>query len=543
MTDISDSFLKQMKKASNLLGSWRESIRVFGQYDADGITATSIFIKALLRESKTFHSTIWKQLTKSNLEKTLDAKEGLLVFIDFGSGQLEFLNKLTDKKIIIVDHHQSQGKPEGHIIQVNPLDYGINENISASGASYLLAKTMDNANKDLAELAIIGAIGDSQAESDGSGWGLTGINREILKDAQEANKVSVHKGLRIWGRTTRPIHKALEYAIELSIPAVSGSSTGAVSFLQELGIPLQKDGGSWRTLSDLSIEEQQKLASGIIIERASTGNQNPEWIFGDVYELLNRPQEFRDASEFATMINACGKLGKPYLGVQLCLGNPDAGHKVKLLLDEYRKSIGTALSWIETNKQKITRETENGIFIFTGSKISEHIISNIISILHKNSRQSKPIFGVGESEDGLKVSARATDDAVSHGINLKEILSSISVELGGEGGGHAAASGATIPTGTEDVFVERVDSLLKLSISKYINTKQEDNGIKEAEWVKEAEKKLYGQTGRKEIGAEGEGKGAETAGKVPAIASQTAANKSGVSQKMERKGLVQYFSS
>ena len=107
--------IEQAKKAAEVISSHSGPIRVFGQYDADGITATSIFLKTLLRECKSFHSTILKQLTKTHLPCDEASKENILVFIDFGTGQLNFLNQLKDKKIIIVDHHQPQGKTENHI--------------------------------------------------------------------------------------------------------------------------------------------------------------------------------------------------------------------------------------------------------------------------------------------------------------------------------------------------------------------------------------------------------------------------------------------
>ena len=54
-----------------------------------------------------------------------------------------------------------------------------------------------------------------------------------------------------------------------------------------------EDDGTWRTLNDLSEEEQKKLASGIIAERVNGGHPNAEWIFGDVYELLTREASAR----------------------------------------------------------------------------------------------------------------------------------------------------------------------------------------------------------------------------------------------------------
>lgn len=527
-----DSLLGQAKKAAALVKSYSDTIRVFGQYDADGITATSIFVKMLLREGKSFHVSIYKQLTRANQLKVAEATEGLLVFLDFGSGQLGFLNSLRDKKIIIIDHHQPQGAPESHIIQVNPIEFKIMGSISSSGTSYLVSKAVDNSNKDLAELAVIGAIGDSQAESSGDGWGLDGVNKIILKDAVEANKISSIKGLRVWGRTTRPIYKALEYSIDPFIPGVSGSQMGAVAFLQQTGIELKREDGSWRTLSDLSVEEQKKLASGIIIQRVHADQQNPEWIFGDVYDLVDRPDGLRDAAEFATMINACGKLGKSYLGLQLCLGNKHAEEKIKSLLDDYRKTIGSALSWLEQNKGQIKKETENGIYLLAGSRVSEHIISNVISILHKNNGIIKPLIGISKSEEGFKVSARATNKEVSNGINLKEIMEAASKEVGGEGGGHAGAAGASIPEDTIDVFIEKVDSLLREAVVKDINIKLEDKGIRSSD---------YGEAGPQKAGAEGQGEAEAGAGKAGKGYRESSSVKGRDPKKMERKGLVHYL--
>ena len=544
MTEQPELLIEQARKAARLLKSYSDTIRVFGQYDADGITATAIFSASLLRENKNFHVTILKQLNESFFSGIRGCKEKLLVFLDFGSGQLEFLNTLSEKKIIIIDHHQSQGKPADHIIQINPLDFGVAENLSSSGTSYLLSRCLDTSNKDLSELAIIGAIGDSQAESIGCDWGLVGLNREILHDAITCNKVSSNRGLRVWGRTMRPIHKALEYSIDPYIPNVSGSQLGSVKFLQDNGIELKKQNGDWRTLSDLTQEEQRKLSSAIIIERAGNGQENPEWIFGDVYELLNRPGELRDAGEFATMINACGKLGKAYLGLELCFGNPDATEKIKNLLDEYRRKIGTSLSWIEKNKEKIKKETPQGIYIFAGDKISEHLISNIISILHKNSNSIKPLFGIVNSEEGLKISARASEECLQLGVNLKGILSSVCKDIGGEGGGHAGASGATIPKGAQELFVEKVDNLIREALDKHINIKVVDKTANSKEInTHDNIDSDYGKTGPKEIGAEREGQAKDPGPERSAERRIENSKQNRGAQKMERKGLVQYFGS
>ena len=125
------------------------------------------------------------------------------------------------------------------------------------------------------------------------------------------------------------------------IPDVTGSESKSIQFLNELGID-PKNGKGWKTLSELTQEEQKKLADGIIKERIRGGQEDPENIFGDVYELLDK-EDFKDAQEFATLLNACGKMDKAFMGVGLCLNDAKAFSKANGILSSYRKEIGLSL--------------------------------------------------------------------------------------------------------------------------------------------------------------------------------------------------------
>jgi len=449
-----------------------------------------------------------------------------------GSGQISMIRQhLRESKVVIIDHHlQESDAEEPGIIEVNTMDAGIEENISGSGVTYLVARSMGEGNADLSAIAILGAIGDSQIGSIGEEWGLFGINKEIVKDAVNAGKIRLGKGLRLWGRYTRPIHKTLEYSLDPFIPNVSGSESKAVQFLQELGIPVKKENGDWRTLSDLSEEEQGRLASGIIAERVRNGYPNAEWIFGDVYELLDKGRESRDAGEFATLLNACGKMGKAYLGVELCLNVAKAFLDVKWVLENYRKALGDSIRWIYTQLEKgngdAVRKTDNAWYVLAGSKISEHIISNVISVVEKSVSPGMPVFAFADSEEGVKVSARASEKLVQKGINLKEIAGKAAEKVGGHGGGHSGAAGAEIPKGKENAFIEAVEAILSgkgeksdtnksLEAVNNLNPGEPDNSEDETE-----EDENHGRGRKKEAG-----------------------NEAGGSEEMEGEGLVQYFRS
>ncbi len=506
----------EAEKAKAWINETREQIRVVSHYDADGICSASIMAKTLRRMEKDFHLTIVKQLSKRIVEALASEQRKLIIFLDMGSGQMDMIKHLLpSSRVIICDHHQPKGERNENIIHINPNAMETEDDISGAGVTYIVSRSIDQKNADLAHLAIIGAIGDSQIDAIGHDWGLGGMNKEILKDAEAHSKIKVSKGLRLWGRYTRPLHKALAYSIDPFIPGISGSESTSIQFLHELGIPAKK-GEEWRTIADLNIDEQKILAGGIIKERVIANHENPEYIFGDVYELLENEGEFRDANEFATMLNACGKMDKAELGITLCLNVGSAFEKVKGILENYRKEIGRGVNWVHMNVKnpEIIKDMQ-GIYVLAGPHISEHMISNVISVMnHSGIFPEKPLFGIADAEDGVKISARASDALVSSGLKLNEIMDAISEKLGGEGGGHMGAAAAVIPSERQEEFI----NMTELILTNIIGVKHGHEEQTEA--------------GRRNEGREGD--------QVPGSHSRSDGRKD-TGQKMERKGLVQYF--
>lgn len=463
-----DKMVTRARYIAEVLRTHIGGIRIVSHHDADGICSAAIIARALAREGKPFHLSFVKQLYGDVIQELADEGHQIIVFLDMGSGQIELIQEhiLNDKtKVVVIDHHRMNGEiTSDDMIHLNPVEFGIDENISGSGTSYIVARAMNPANRELSQLAIIGAIGDSQIGAIGSHWGLFGLNKEILKDAESTGKIRVSKGLRLWGRTTRPIHKALEYSMDPYIPGISGSESGAVHFLQELGIELRNKDGSWKSLSGLTKTEMKKLTTGIIKERIRENHDNPEWVFGDVYDLLDK-DELKDANEFATILNAAGKQDMGYVGIALCLNNKEYHALVEKMLEKYRREIGKSLRWVEKNPSAI-RTTENANYVLAGGSIPETIISNVVSIMHRSdmlpeSEKDKPVFALVDKEGGdIKVSARASDRAVENGLSLQEVVSKCVSIIGGEGGGHAGAAGASIPKGSEESFINSIEEIL-----------------------------------------------------------------------------------
>jgi single-stranded-DNA-specific exonuclease len=552
-----DCLISEARKAAVLIKNSRDSIRVVSHYDADGIAAAAIMSIALSREGRQFRLSVINQLSGSKIRELSGEGSLLTIFTDLGSGHLEGIqeNLVPGARAVILDHHQIKGgiAPENaeRVVHVNPLLAGISENLSGAGVAYLLAKELDPENADLSYLGVVGAVGDSQMGSIEESWGLSGPNREILKDARKSGMLTVSRGLRIWGRRTRPLHKALEYCTDPAIPGITGSESAAVQFLTELGIALKTE-EKWRTLSDLSQDEQRTLASGIIKQRIASGHMRPHDIFGDVYELPSHPEDFRSVEEFATTLNACGKLGKHHTGISMCMADPGSFGEAARLLSGYRKNIGRAISWLNQNSHAI-RTTERGTYMDAGSCISEHIISNIASIFNKSGfvPADRPVFAFADAEEGMvKVSGRCHDFLVESGVNMERLVSEAASRSGGEGGGHKGAAGATIPRGSREAFISCVEELLEnLEAQRRagrgadsLEGGQTNLNINASQLISSGETPDCYGTAESQGRCEGERSEAAREGREAAAGIRKAgAAEGGRFQKVEGQGLVRYF--
>ena len=320
--DKYDQFKEHVAISLEKFKEWdkKETIRLVSHLDADGICASSIMVRALNTDNRKYSVSIVSQLTEEVMDGLCKEPYNYFIFTDLGSGQLNYLKKkFIGKQILILDHHQPEKvKLTSNIMQVNPHQFGIDggKEICGAGVVYLFARSLNKKIDDLAHIAIIGAIGDIQEEK----GKFLKLNNEILDTAIKKKKIKLLTGLRIFGAQTRPLYKVLEYCTDPYIPGVSGSESGAIQFLQQIGVQA-KNGKEWRKIVHLDEDEIKKLVSGIIMKRLN--EDSPEDVLGNVYILNDEKKEspFRDAKEFSTLLNACGRLNKASLGIGACLGD------------------------------------------------------------------------------------------------------------------------------------------------------------------------------------------------------------------------------
>lgn len=434
-------------------------VRIISHLDSDGLTSAAILIKTLKRAKTNFAVSIVKQIDELLLKQISLEPYEIIFFVDLGSSSLELLEKyLKEKKVFVLDHH-TPDKETKQIIQVNPHLWGIDGgiNISGSGVAYLFSKIFDERNVDLAYLAVIGAIGDMQERN-----GFSGLNKNILEDAINNGKLEIKKGPRMFGVQTKPLHKILEYSTDPYIPGVTGDEFGAKKFLEELGIEYMAN-GRYRKITELGEDEVKKLVTGLILKRLGSEN-NPDDVLGIIYTLREEEESspMRDAREFSTLLNSCGRLNKQSVGIGACLGDEEMKEKAIEVLQEYRKELIGALNWFYASRgSEAVREGEKYVIINAADNVRDTLIGTLVSILSKSNfyKEGTILLSMAYKLDGnIKVSVRAVraqQDLISV---MKKIVDMIGC---GVAGGHKYAAGALVPQEKEEVFINAADQVLK----------------------------------------------------------------------------------
>lgn len=452
------SFKQSIKQAAKALTqiNKKEPIRMISHLDSDGITSAAILINALNKQNRKYSLSIVQQLSQEVIEQLSKETYKNLVFTDIGSGQFLLIKeKLKHKNVFIFDHHQPESKEKSNkVVHVNPHLHGIDgsKEISGAGVVYLITKEMDKSNEDMAHIAVIGALGDVQEHR-----GFLKLNNEILEEAVKQKKIKVINGLRVFGAQTKPLHKMLEYSTEHYIPGVTGSESGAIAFLQQLGIN-PKSGNDWKRLVNLEEEELKKLATGLVMRRLD--EEKPEHIIGPVYILKQEKKgsPLRDAKEFSTLLNACGRLGKASLGIGVCLNDKAMKKRALKSLSDYKEEIIKVLKWYETSEHVLRNDAY--IIINAKDEVKSTMIGTIASIIARSNTESLFILGLARIGDGTtKVSLRITQKRDD--INLVKLLKEVTHKTGGQSGGHSNAAGALISSRAEKEFIKQAKKVLE----------------------------------------------------------------------------------
>ncbi len=501
-----EGFTAKARELARALRSMH-SVTVVTHIDADGITAGAIADQALHRAHVAHEVLFFKKLDDAAIARIDSlATEGVWL-TDLGSG---YLSKISHPGLVVADHHSPDGASnvasrrkrdlfdfhDNSGLHLNPHLFGYDGSREACGASttYWIARQMSSENISLSPLAIVGAVGDLQ---DNAHLKLVGINSLVRDEAEDANLLRTEYDLRLFGRETRPITKFLQYASDPALPGLSNDWYACRRFLDRTGVRLKDRSGRERTWTSLSVEEKDAIKAELDL---CMDREILRRIYGEVYVLpAQRPgTEVHEAKEMSTLINSCGRYGNERLGLEVCvdlvepLGDEVREERRQKNLEEaleqlrnHRSNLIGAMNFFfaqEGRKEVCERRRSIQVLCANGGYLlpervrgtnqdgveeeREVFRDTTIGIVagmvlgSGNVADDVPILALMRSEGDVKASARGNQRMVDRGLDLSRAMREAAESVGGTGGGHNVAAGATIPESKVNDFILFLDEVV-----------------------------------------------------------------------------------
>lgn len=131
------------------------------------------------------------------------------------------------------------------------------------------------------------------------------------------------------------------------------------------------------------------------------------------------------------------------------------------LLQEHRENLSNALMFVRDIGISSTGSIQH---FHCADQVKDTIVGAIVGIILGSGEvdRNRPLIGFAVSKEPsgeykIKASLRGTYELVERGLNLATAVKKAAESVGGIGGGHNIAAGATLPLGTEEEFLSILD--------------------------------------------------------------------------------------
>lgn len=187
-----DQLIEAMEKAIQEVRQWPEKIvHLFHHNDADGLSSGAILTRAFERLGFGVQRLCLEKPYPQFLKKIYEQEGHILIFTDFAGRIAPMLSELNKGRnlTLILDHHVAEASTDPKVHNLDPDLFGLkgDRDISASTTCYLFAKTLNKSNRNLAHMAVIGAVGD-KFFVDGR---LASQNRKAAMEAVEQDLINI----------------------------------------------------------------------------------------------------------------------------------------------------------------------------------------------------------------------------------------------------------------------------------------------------------------------------------------------------------------
>ncbi|HUT26719.1 MAG TPA: DHH family phosphoesterase [Methanomassiliicoccales archaeon] len=443
---LPENLLTRFSNAANAVRKCTEA-RVFSHNDADGIGAASVLTSMLARSGKGCQTSMLKGFDFKTIEEGVVSGVDLLIVADMGSGNLSQLESLG-LQTIVLDHHR-QERDSDKLHHLNPSVFKVDgaRYACASTLSMLLAVTVDEMNWDLLPLAFTGMVGDRQHQQ-----GLSGVNAHLYAGGSAKGLVQEKKGSLL---LPGPVGESLARSTHPFIRGVSGDPQGVAQLLNEAGLHGET---TWDALDEGGRRKLSSLVSLKLLEQGGTLGGLEDTLAPDYFF----PNDNSRAGHMTRLVNACGRVGETALGLAVLLGEEEAQDKAGSLAHDYDEMLLSSVK--RTVERGLSKETAIQYFESPHKEVSSELCGIIMQWVGD---QDKATICLTRIDNEFKVSSRGTRKLVDKdGLDLSVAMRDAAATVGGVGGGHNIASGATFPLGKEIDFIQALDDIVSKQMGR-----------------------------------------------------------------------------
>jgi len=297
------SFYQAMHKAINELRKWpTKTVTLIHHDDSDGLCSAAVVKAALEGEGYGVKTFCLEKIYPEVIESLHEGVGRTVFYADIGSSHAGFISQCNAGRnlTIILDHHDPTPATDPRVYDLNLENYGFRGESDFSGATccYLFAKALNERNKDLSYLALVGSCEIPK--------GFVGLNKVVLDEAVkngivggEGKKINIVK----FGTSIESLFSKLQIL-------------GAVGYYEggpELGIRTSLEGITDEVKEKIDeLEERRKKVNKNLIARLYRERlketDHIQWFdAGDMYKGMGT----KVIGQFCSFLSYQGRLIKP----------------------------------------------------------------------------------------------------------------------------------------------------------------------------------------------------------------------------------------
>jgi single-stranded-DNA-specific exonuclease len=186
-----ENFLKEIHKGIDRIRAAGSEITLVHHNDADGLTSAAVLQTCLTRAGFSVRRICIERVHPPIVARIHAQSPSTIFYVDLGAQAAPEISTINDGRhtTIILDHHHPNKPTDPKVLNIATEFFGLSGDmdISASTAAYFFAKELDEDNRDLAYIGVLGAVGDEH-DREGS---LIKENRDALMDAVEQGHVHI----------------------------------------------------------------------------------------------------------------------------------------------------------------------------------------------------------------------------------------------------------------------------------------------------------------------------------------------------------------